>query len=197
MTAIHAAIVALRELLRPLLLVLAATVAVVCVVDWLVRTRRLNPFGPLARWFRKHVDPMMAPIERRVVRAGGLPASAPWWVLGAVVVGSILLLALIDGLAGLVLGLSRGLDGGPRGISLLLVSWAFTLLRLALVVRVVTSWLPISRHARWVRWSFTLTEPMLRPLQRVIPPFGAIDISPLVAFFGLVILEGLVRAALT
>ena len=55
---------------RQALFWLAAALAIIALVDWAVRTRRLNPFGPVARFFRRVVDPMMAPVERRVVRAG-------------------------------------------------------------------------------------------------------------------------------
>src|SRR5678815_4891062 len=37
---------------------LAAATAAVCVVDWAVRTRRINPFGGIARFFRARVDPL-------------------------------------------------------------------------------------------------------------------------------------------
>jgi uncharacterized protein YggT (Ycf19 family) len=37
---------------------------------------------------------------------------------------------------------------------------------------------------------------MLRPLRRVVPPLGVIDITPLVAYFGLVLLEWLVESVL-
>ena len=44
-----------------------------------------------------------------------------------------------------------------------------------------------------MRWSFKLTEPILAPLRRVIPPIRSIDITPIVAFFGLALLESLAR----
>jgi YggT family protein len=37
-----------------------------------------------------------------------------------------------------------------------------------------------------------LTEPLLAPLRRIIPPVGMFDLSFMVAFFGLVILRGVV-----
>jgi YggT family protein len=43
-----------------------------------------------------------------------------------------------------------------------------------------------------VRWAFTLSEPILQPLRRIIPPFGAIDITPIVAFFLVAIAQNIV-----
>jgi YggT family protein len=186
-------IVAIREGLRIGLLLAALVMTAIAVVDWMVRTRRINAFSPIARFFRQRIDPLMEPIERRVIRAGGLPANAPWWALAAIVVGGIVLLAILDFAAGLIADLMVGVSGGAGGIARLLVFWTFTLLRIAILVRVIASWLPISPYSPWIRWSFTLSEPILRPMRRFIPPFRSIDITPIIAFFALGLLEALVR----
>lgn len=193
MTDVLTAFGTLTEILRLVLLWAALFVAAIATVDWLVRTRRINPFGPLARFFRKHVDPWMEPVERRVIRAGGLPANAPWWALAAVIVLGLLLIVLLDFIGVLLADLYRGMAGGAGGITRLLVYWAFTFLRIAIMVRVLASWLPVGPYSKWVRWSFTVSEPILRPLRRLIPPIRSIDITPIVAFFGLTILENVVR----
>lgn len=184
---------AIREVLRVVLLSAALVMAVIAVIDWMVRTRRVNPFSPIARFFRQRIDPLLEPVERRVIRAGGLPANAPWWALVAIVIIGIVLLAILDFVAGLVADLMVGVSGGAGGILRLLVYWTFTVLRIAILVRVIASWLPISPYSPWIRWSFTLSEPILRPLRRVIPPFRSIDLTPIIAFFALGILEALVR----
>lgn len=193
MTTTLSAFQMLREILKVLLLWAAVIVAVVAVVDWMVRTRRISPFSPVARFFRQRLDPLLEPVERRVIRAGGTPANAPWWALAGIVVVGIVLLALLDFVGGLLADVMVGVSDGPAGIGRLLIFWTFTLLRVAIIVRVIASWLPGGAYSPWVRWSFTLTEPILRPLRRVIPPFRQIDLTPLVAFFGLGILEAMVR----
>lgn len=177
---------ALVAVVRQALFWVALALALIALVDWLVRTRRLNPFGRVARFFRRVVDPLMAPVERRVVRAGGLPSSAPWWSLVFVVVAGILLVALLDFLRGFAADVAFGVTS-PARFGVLLVSWALTLLKVALIVRVISSWFGMSPFSRWIRWSFVLTEWMLAPLRRVIPLFGPVDVTPLVAYFLLVI----------
>ncbi len=161
---------------------LAVTLAIVFAIDWAVRTRRLNPFGPIARFFRSSVDPLLAPIERRVVRAGGVPSSAPWWALVVVVVGGLVLLTILDYVQQMVAEAAVQLAaGGPRGVALLLVRWTFLVLEVAIFVRVLSSWLGVAPYGRWVRWSYQLTEWLLRPLRRIVPPLGMVDVTPLVA----------------
>jgi YggT family protein len=195
-TGVLSAFALLRDVLRVVLLWSALIMAAIAVLDWLVRTRRVNPFGSLGRFTRQYVDPLLAPVERRVVRSGGLPASAPWWALGAVFIGGILLLGAVDFLYGIVVSLYRGVTTGPSGLFVLVVSWGFGLLQIAILVRVIASWLPVSPFSPWLRWSFTLSEPLLRPLRRVIPLIGSIDITPIVAFFLISIVQSIVVAAI-
>jgi YggT family protein len=186
-------ILAIREALRTGLLLAALAMTVIAIVDWMVRTRRINAFSPIARFFRERIDPLLEPVERRVLRAGGLPANAPWWALAGIVIGGIVLLSILDFVAGLIADAMVGVSGGVGGVVRLLIFWTFTLLRIAILVRVIASWLPISPYSPWIRWSFTLSEPILRPMRRFIPPFRSIDITPIIAFFALGLLEAIVR----
>jgi YggT family protein len=45
-------------------------------------------------------------------------------------------------------------------------------------------------------WSFPATDWLLRPLRRIIPPLGVIDITPIAAYFALQILEWLLDTIL-
>jgi len=184
------------EALRYALFGVAVVAGVVAAVDWAVRTRRINPFGATARFFRRTVDPLMVPIERRVVRAGGRPSSAPLWALAAVVVGGLLLISLLNFLSSqLEFAAAQG-SRGAGGVLVVLVSWTFALLKIALIVRVVSSWVRVSPYSPWVRWSYPLTEWMLAPLRRLIPALGGIDLSPLIAYVLLNVLESVVLGAL-
>ena len=182
---------AVIQILRTALLSIAVVFGAICVLDWAVRTRKISPFNAVARFCRSTVDPIISPIERRVVRAGGTPAAAPLWALVAVVIGGILLLTLVDMVRLEVVRSMSAAQEGTAGIFHLLVSWTFWILKAAIVVRVISSWLPISPYSPWVRWSYQLSEPVLAPFRRVIPNLGGLDISPIVAFILLNILEGL------
>jgi YggT family protein len=183
---------ALISIFRSVLFAAAVLLALVCIVDWAVRTRRISPFNSVARFFRSSVDPLIKPVERRVVRAGGLPSSAPLWAFIAVLVGGILLLTLLDFVRGQLVAVETQTSAGPAGVAHLAISAIFSLFRIAIIVAVVSSWLPISPYSKWVRWSHRLSEPVLAPLRRVIPSIGGIDITPILAYF----LLGLIESAI-
>ena len=170
---------------------IALVVAVVALLDWLVRTRRISPFSPISRFMRSAVDPLIAPVERTIVRAGGMPASAPWWALVFVVVGGLCLIGILDFAGGLMSELAYGTNSGGAMLRVLL-SWAFGLVRLALMVRVLSSWVNVSPYSKWIRWTFPLTEWILSPLRQIVPLVGMIDISPIIAFFLLGLLQNVI-----
>ena len=176
-------------ILRTVLLSIAVAFAAICVLDWAVRTRKISPFNAIARFCRSTVDPIIAPVERSVVRAGGTPAAAPLWALAVIVIGGILLLTLLDMIRLEVVKTIIASNQGAAGIYHLLVSWTFTILKTAIVVRVISSWLPISPYSKWVRWSYQLSEPMLAPLRRFVPVLGGLDITPILAYILLSIIE--------
>ena len=67
-----------------------------------------------------------------------------------------------------------------------------------IVLRVVMSWFPVSPNGTLetvAGFLYMLTDPVLRPLRRLLPPVRmgamALDPSPIVAFFGLSVLRGI------
>lgn len=181
---------------RPVVFVSAALAGVAALASWAARTRRLSPFSPLARFTRKRVDPIFAPAERRLLLAGGQPVHAPWWTLGAVVVGGLLLLSGLEFLISQLLMADFAARAGTRGIVRLVVSWTFAILKLAIIARVISGWVGGSPYKPLWRWSFVLTDPILMPLRRILPTIGPIDISPLVAYFGLSIVQALILGSI-
>lgn len=64
---------------------------------------------------------------------------------------------------------------------------------IVILIRVVFSWVspfptnPVSRLA------WRLTEPVLAPIRRALPPMSGIDLSPLVVWLAVIILLGFLR----
>jgi len=160
-------------------LVYASTVGL---THWAVRTRRLNPFGAWPRSVRRVSDPVLLPLERRIIRAGGSPQDAPLWLVGIVIAAGLLLLTLVHWLAGFTVTLGVLASSGPRAWTRFVVSGLFTLLMAALIIRVIGSWFGISPYRRSMRPVMALTDWLIDPIRRILPPLGMIDFSPLVAW---------------
>ena len=82
---------------------------------------------------------------------------------------------------------------GPMGASvILLVRLLLVLLYLALVARVVLSWIAPRGRGTFERVVYQTTEPILGPIRRALPSTGMLDLSPLIALLLLsVVLAGL------
>lgn len=75
-----------------------------------------------------------------------------------------------------------------QGVGLLVQLLAF-----AIFARAILSWFPIDRSGPVVQALEAITDPVLDPLRRVIPPIGMIDVSPMVAIITLFIIAGILR----
>ncbi len=179
------------RVLRVALMVVAALFLLIFAIDWAVRTRRVSPFSPVARFFRRAVDPLLAPIEARVVRAGGLPSQAPWWALAAVVVSGVLLIVLLQWVVRTIVTVTFASQTGGSALAQLVIGWVFGALKLALIVRVLVSWIG-GRYAWWSRVAYSLTDWLVRPIARLLPPFGMMDFSPLAAYVLIIVVESVV-----
>ena len=78
-----------------------------------------------------------------------------------------------------------------------LLSVAFDLYGLALFVRVLFSWVRVPYTSPVTRFVWEITEPVLGLIRSVMPPLPGIDISPVIAFFLLRLLQQVVFSLLS
>jgi len=73
------------------------------------------------------------------------------------------------------------------------INQLFNLIELVLIIRILLSWFP---NINWYDQPFKIlhdiTEPMLEPFRRLIPPMGGFDISPIVLFLVLGVLQSII-----
>jgi YggT family protein len=190
-------LVMLDTIARGVVVVVFLYAVVVATTQWAIRRRHLTPFGAWPRFVRRISEPVLLPLERRIIRAGGSPTDAPLWLLGIAIVGGLLLITLVRWLIGAVYEFGALSQAPPRIWLIETVSWVFRILMVALMVRVIASWFGASLYTKWMRPVVVLTDWLLEPLRRVLPPFGPLDLSPMVAYFLLWIAQqALVRALL-
>jgi YggT family protein len=79
----------------------------------------------------------------------------------------------------------------------LVLYYMLEVLKWLIIVRAVASWFT-SPHSRNPALDLLrrITDPILRPIAAILPDMGGVDVSPLVAFFLIILLQGFVRAAL-
>ena len=187
---------ALDIAVRSIVLLALAFAATIALTHWAVRSRRINPFGAWPRLVRRVSDPILLRLERRVISAGGNPQNAPLWLLGLVIGGGLLLLSLTQWLIGTAAGIVLLAQGGVRVWMRVLLSAVFTILMTAILIRVIASWLGIGPYRKWMRPIYALTNWLIDPIRRILPPVGIFDFSPMVAWLVLFVVRGFVLGLL-
>ena len=185
-----------HAVLRYVVLGFVALAALAALGSWLVRTRRVSPFGPVGRALRTITDPVMRPVERRLVRMGGNPIHAGGWLIVITAVLGIVFISLAGWFVSTFQSAQHAAQAGPRATFRLIVELLYSILFFALVVRVISSWFGMFRYSKWIRPAYILTDWLVEPIRRIVPPLGAMDLSPIVAWLALMALRAILLAML-
>ncbi|MFZ2422587.1 MAG: YggT family protein [Anaerolineae bacterium] len=74
----------------------------------------------------------------------------------------------------------------------------FGALQFAILIRVLLTWFPnLDRSNPLVQLLSSVTDPILEPARRLVPPFGGLDISPILVLFALQLLESVLLRVLS
>ena len=74
-------------------------------------------------------------------------------------------------------------------ILIFIIKNLFLLYTIMLFIRILGSWLPELRGQRWMQFISFYTDPYLNFFRSIIPPLGMFDLSPIVAFLALGLIE--------
>ncbi len=121
-------------------------------------------------------NPTLAPLRRMIPGLYGIDVAA------------IVLLLILQCLKNFIIWLIQGVQ--PKVMALVVVSaadllqltlWVFII---AIFIRVILSWVSpyAARQHPAVGLLNNLTDPLMRPARRMIPPMGGLDLSPIVVF---------------
>jgi YggT family protein len=159
-----------------------------------------NPFTWSAINVRRATDPVVLPVRRALVSFRIDPAVAPFIaVLLIIIVGYFVVQiasSVLNTIAGILYALTRGGEGVPVAIVGYLLFGFLGLYTLIIFVRIILYWGTVGYGNRWMRLLIRTTEPLLGPLRRTVPPVGMFDISPIVAFLILWLLQAVVSGTL-
>lgn len=142
---------------------------------WL-QLARADFYNPFSQFVVKATNPLVLPLRKMIPSIGSLD-TATLLIAYAVALTKILLLQGV--LAGQML-----LPQSLFWAVLVLVKEVLSLMFWILVIRALLSWVSQGRSPiEYVMQQ--LTEPLLRPIRRIIPPMGGLDLSVFVALVAL------------
>ncbi|MEO0575208.1 MAG: YggT family protein [Pseudomonadota bacterium] len=159
-----------------LLTTLTSIIVFVILLRFFLQLVRANFRNPLAQSIVQLTSPLIVPV-RRVIPPIGKIDTATLLVAYAVQLFMLVMLYLLQGV--------------PPGLYLLwnalfaLVNASIQLFIFAIIISVVISWIAPGNYNPASTLINDLVEPLLRPIRKLIPPMGGLDLSPLVAMLAL------------
>lgn len=157
----------------------------------------LNPFGWMSRTVRRLTDGIVIPVRGGLRGFGVDPKFAPLVVILLVILLGFFVLQLVGTIATTIAGILTSLQqGAPVAVLGFILYGLLSLYILLIMVRIIFSWGGLGYTNRLMRFLIDVTEPLLGPLRRVIPPLGWLDISPIVAFLILWLFQAAVAGTL-
>lgn len=137
---------------------------------------RADFYNPFSQFVVKATNPLVLPLRRAIPSIGSLDTATLLLAYGIMLAKLIVLQLLQSGQVQWVPSLIFSV--------IFLLKEIFTLLFWILVIRALLSWFSQGRSpVEYVMHQ--LTEPLLRPVRRILPPMGGLDLSVLVVLIGL------------
>jgi len=149
---------------------------------------RADFYNPISQFLVKITNPLLIPLRKIIPGAGKIDVAAIILML----LLQLIMLAIIVALRGVtppLLGLLLTAIGT-------LVILAINVFLFAIIVQVIISWVNPGSYNPVNGLLSSLTAPVMRPIQRLLPPMSGIDLSPLFALIGLQVLKMLIQPLL-
>lgn len=171
----------LSEPLIFLIDILAGAYILCVLLRFLLQWVRGDFYNPLSRFLVTITNPLLIPLRRIIPGWRGLDFAS---------LTLALVLKLVSlGVIAMILGLSVTPGGLVIGALAQLLSLVLYIFLFAIVVQAILSWVQPYGDNPMSSLLHSLTAPVIRPVRRLLPPVGGIDLSPMVAIIGLILLQ--------
>ncbi|MFV1872467.1 MAG: YggT family protein [Oleiphilus sp.] len=158
----------------------------IILLRFILQISRADFYNPISQFVVKATNPLLVPLRRIVPSIGGIDTAS--------IVLAILFQTLVVVLKMLVLG--SGLSNPLFLIafsSVLVLGLILKIYFWSLIIMIVASWIaPGSGHPALVLIN-QIVEPLMQPFRKILPPMGGLDLSPILAFLVIQVLEVVVK----
>lgn len=158
----------------------------IVMLRFILQLLRADFYNPVSQFIVKATTPVLAPMRRVIPGMAGIDVAAIVLMVGLKLVELYLRLAL------------GGHSGALPGVLLLalaeLASLGIDIFFYAIIIQVIISWVNPGAYNPVTSLLHSITEPVLAPARRVIPPMGGLDLSPIAAIIALKLVQMLLVA---
>ena len=166
----------------------------------LFRYMDMNPFTWSAITVKRLTDPIILPVRGMLVAMRVDPIVTPVIVIVIFILIGFFVIQITNGflntVAGILEATTSGKPNAPVAIAGYILYALVGLYELMIFARILASWFVVSYGRRMRFLIIRTTEPLLAPLRRMIPMMGMFDVSPIIAFVILWVLQSLIASTL-
>ena len=145
---------------------------------------RADFYNPVSQFLVRITNPLLVPMRKVIPSLGKFDTSA------------LLLMLLLQMISLSIVFMLRGIS---ISVVALLVTAVGELLLLvinifmfSIIIQVILSWINPGSYNPVTAVLYSITSPLLRPIQRILPSISGIDLSPLIAIIGLQVVRMLI-----
>lgn len=142
-------------------------------------------YNPLSQFVVKATNPLLIPMRKLIPSPGSVDTAALVAVVALVVLKLVLLVMLTYG--DLRVGPAVLLISAVKMLASTLLNYLFW----AIILRIVLSWVSPDPRNPVTMVVSQLTEPVMAPMRKILPPMGGLDLSPILILLAIQLIQAL------
>tara|TARA_R110002073_G_scaffold68403_1_gene169943 strand:- start:57544 stop:58086 length:543 start_codon:yes stop_codon:yes gene_type:complete len=154
---------------------------------FLLQLVRADFYNPISQFVVKATNPPLKPLRKLIPGYGGVDVAALVLVV-ALVIAKIFTIQLV-GSGSMAIDPLILMTAALHEIARLMLNYLFW----SIVLRIVLSWIAPDPYNPMVRLVTQITEPVMAPARRLLPPMGGFDLSPILVIIAIQAVQALFR----
>ena len=156
----------------------------IVLLRFILQLVRANFYNPLCQFTVKATQPLLKPLRRVIPSVFGLDMSS----LVLAIIVQMVVFAVVLTLSYIPFNILGLLAWAMIGVTALFLKVFF----FALIISVILSWVAPGSNSPGAELVNQITEPALAPFRRMLPSMGGLDISPIIAFMVIQLIQSYV-----
>ncbi len=154
----------------------------IVVLRFLLQAVRADFYNPISQFVIKATTPLLTPIRKIVPGFGGFDIAALVLLVALQLVAIVLSLLLLSYTQLPVTNILMWAVLGSVGLFLKLYFWG-------ILIMIISSWIAPQSQNPALLLIRQLVDPVMKPIRKMLPDMGGLDISPIIVFLSIQVLE--------
>lgn len=164
----------LTEIFVSSLKLLSSFYITIVLLRFLLQLSRADFYNPISQFVVKATRPLLNPIRKVVPGIGAFD--------GASIVLAVLLQTLVYVLIAVMAGAALTWVNFIAWSAVMVLNLTVQIYFWAVIAMIILSWVAPGSYHPAVQLLHQITEPVMRPFRRLLPPVGGLDLSPILLF---------------